>query len=231
MKPSTPATCLVIDLEATTSDDGSLPREAMETLEIGAVRVRLADGAELARFAGVVRPAVHPRLHAFCVDLTGIEQAEVDAAPPFPAVFAAFCEALQVDRFAEPVASWGHLDRVLLHRDCAAHGIDWPLGPHLNLRQAFSRRQGHRRRYGLAFARAICGLPPAPAHRALADARAAAELLPWIVGDRRVPKGAARAQARRTRDQTEVVTGTPANLGAIEVAGTCARRSSSKPSP
>ncbi|MCB9537391.1 MAG: exonuclease domain-containing protein [Myxococcales bacterium] len=191
--PTAPATCLVVDLEATTSDDGTVPRDAMETLEIGAVRVRLEDGAELARFSAVVRPARSPALHPFCVALTGITQAEVDGAAPFPAVFAAFCAAMEVERFSEPLASWGHLDRVLLQRDCAAHGVAWPRWTHLNLRQAFSRRQGHRRRYGLAFARAICGLPAAPAHRALADARAAAELLPWILGARRVPKGAARA--------------------------------------
>jgi inhibitor of KinA sporulation pathway (predicted exonuclease) len=199
------STCLVVDLEATTSDDGTVPREAMEILEIGAVRVRLADGAELARFSAVVRPTEGPTLHPFCRALTGITQEQVDAAAPFPDVFAAFREVMQITRFAEPVASWGHLDRVLLERACAAHAIAWPLGPHLNLRQAFSRRQGHRRRYGLAFARAMCGLPAAPAHRALADARAAADLLPWILGPRRVAKGAARAVragARATRPTT-----------------------------
>jgi inhibitor of KinA sporulation pathway (predicted exonuclease) len=56
---------LVIDLEATTSDDGSLPPDEMETIEIGAV---LADARTLAvvdEFQSFVRPVRRPRLLPF----------------------------------------------------------------------------------------------------------------------------------------------------------------------
>ena len=75
---------LVVDLEATTSDDGSLPPEQMETIEIGAV---LADARTLApvdEFQSFVHPVRRPRLHPFVTKLTGITQAMVDGAPLFP---------------------------------------------------------------------------------------------------------------------------------------------------
>lgn len=49
------APVLVVDLEATCSEDGSITAEAMETLEIGAVRAG-ANGAVLDRFHSFARP-------------------------------------------------------------------------------------------------------------------------------------------------------------------------------
>jgi len=53
---------LVIDLEATTSDDGSLPPEQMETIEIGAVLVDTPTLAVVDEFQSFVRPIRRPKL-------------------------------------------------------------------------------------------------------------------------------------------------------------------------
>lgn len=63
---------LVIDLEATTSDDGSLPPEQMETIEIGAVLVDAQTLAVVDEYQSFVRPVRHPRLLPFCTKLTSI---------------------------------------------------------------------------------------------------------------------------------------------------------------
>lgn len=41
---------------------------------------------EVGTFHRVCRPTVHPRLSDFCLSLTGLSQAEVDAAAPLPQV-------------------------------------------------------------------------------------------------------------------------------------------------
>lgn len=188
---------LVVDLEATTSDDGSVPRDAMEPIEIGAVLVRAADGHVIQTFSTLARPALHPTLHSFCTTLTGITQADVDAAPPFPAAFSAFCAAMLEGRGRVRFASWGSFDRRVLAQACARHLVEDPLGEGWNLKHAFSRRQGHRARYGLAAALEMCGLTfEGTPHRALPDAINTARLLPWIIGPERLPKGAGRRSAR-----------------------------------
>ena len=88
----TAALCLVIDVEATTSDDGSLPKREMETIEIGAVLVDLATLATVDEHQTFVRPVRHPRLHPFCTRLTTITQDMVDAAPLFPDALRATCD-------------------------------------------------------------------------------------------------------------------------------------------
>lgn len=62
---------LVVDLEATCSDDGTIPPENMDTIEIGACRVG-ADGSVLDRFQSLVRRVVNLRLTEFSSNFTGI---------------------------------------------------------------------------------------------------------------------------------------------------------------
>jgi inhibitor of KinA sporulation pathway (predicted exonuclease) len=80
---------LVVDLEATTSDDGSMPPEQMETIEIGAVVVNAATLEPVDEYQSFIRPVRHPRLLPFCTRLTSITQAMVERAPLFPDAFAA----------------------------------------------------------------------------------------------------------------------------------------------
>lgn len=55
-----PSTILVVDLEATCANDGSIPAEAMETIEIGACWAT-PDGQVLYRFQCYVRPLDRPK--------------------------------------------------------------------------------------------------------------------------------------------------------------------------
>ena len=74
---------LVIDLEATCSDDDSVAPSSMEIIEVGAVWATL-EGEILASFQRFVRPMTSPTLTAFCMELTHISQADVDSAPAWP---------------------------------------------------------------------------------------------------------------------------------------------------
>jgi inhibitor of KinA sporulation pathway (predicted exonuclease) len=141
---------LVIDLEATTSDDGSLPPEHMETIEIGAV---LADALTLAvvdEFQSFVRPVRHPVLRPFATKLTGITRAMVADAPLFPEAFAALRARLIDHRHPLVFGSWGRYDRIQFARDCMMHGVPNNMPPHVNLKTEFTKVQGLKKKPGMA---------------------------------------------------------------------------------
>jgi inhibitor of KinA sporulation pathway (predicted exonuclease) len=180
---------LVIDLEATTSGDGSLPPEHMETIEIGAV---LADAQSLAivnEFQSFVRPVRHPKLLPFVTKLTGITQAMVDAAPLFPEAFAALRAQLIDHRHPLVFGSWGRYDRIQFARDCTLHGVPNNMPPHLNLKTEFTNVQGLKKKPGMAEALKLCDLNlEGVHHRGIDDARNIARMLPWIVGANRISR-------------------------------------------
>jgi inhibitor of KinA sporulation pathway (predicted exonuclease) len=180
---------LVVDLEATTSDDGSLPPDEMETIEIGAVLVDARTLEPVDEFQSFVRPIRHPVLNPFTVKLTGIEQRMVTDAPLFPEAFAALRAKLIDHRHPLVFASWGRYDAIQFARDCALHSIVNNLPEHRNLKTSFSDRQGLRKTLGMAGALKRCGLPLVGAHhRGIDDARNIARMLPWIVGERSIER-------------------------------------------
>jgi len=84
---------LVLDFEATCDehkDAGGLAFSPAEIIEFPVVVLDVKTLKEVARFHQYVRPVVHPRLTEFCTRLTGIQQATVDAAEPFPEVWKRF---------------------------------------------------------------------------------------------------------------------------------------------
>ncbi len=175
-----PARVVVLDLEATCWDArdpilATRQRAETEVVEIGAVR--LLGDVPSAPFQSFVRPTRHPRLSAFCTELTGITQADVDAAGPFPAAWAAFLAFCGGDE-GLVVASWGAFDDGLLRRECRRHRLPPPRWTHLNLKAKFAAR---RERMSLGLALASLGLPFAGrAHRALDDAQNGARVLAWL---------------------------------------------------
>ena len=182
------AQTLVIDLEATCADDGSVPPEAMEIIEIGAVWAT-SEGSVLDRFQVFVRPLVQPTLTAFCISLTGIRQADVSVAATFPLALRALSEF--ADRGAQPGAvwmSWGAYDLKQIERECVRHRIGNPLRlPHQNAKQLFAKRQLLGKPIDLAGACKLTNIGiEGNYHRALDDAANTARLLPWILGTRRV---------------------------------------------
>lgn len=184
---------LVVDLEATCDDQGAVPREESEIIEIGAV---LVDGATLEpidEFQTFVRPVVHPRLSPFCIRLTTITQADVARAPTFKFVAPRLAAFGQGALFC----SWGGYDRNQIEREARRARIRAPLGPrHLNLKEAFALAAGDRSLTGNGSALRRVGLTPTgTAHRGIDDARNIARLLPYALG--RLPVPAAGAERRR----------------------------------
>lgn len=176
---------VVMDLEATCDDRGSVPRHEMEIIEIGAVLVDPEGFEPVSEFQTFIRPLRHSTLTAFCKELTTISQADVAAAPPFPEAIAAF-KAWMYSQGATVFCSWGDYDRKQMEQDCALHGVPYPMpGRHLNLKALFSTNRGLRKKLGLAQALDQVGLPlDGTHHRGIDDARNIATLLPYAVGAR-----------------------------------------------
>ena len=70
---------VVLDFEATC--DEARPPKPQEIIEFPVVLVDARTLAVVDEFRTFVRPVHHPRLTAFCTDLTGIRQEDVDDAP------------------------------------------------------------------------------------------------------------------------------------------------------
>lgn len=177
------ANILVIDLEATCADDGSIPPASMEVLEVGAVYVS-PSGEILGSFQSFVRPIERPQLTDFCKNLLPhIDQATIDASttPTWPAVAARLAEFAQ--RHRQPGSwwgSWGAFDHNQIERESARHGIADPLAglPHQNLKKNFAKARKIKQ-LGMAGALRICGLTAeGHHHQALDDALNIARLLP-----------------------------------------------------
>lgn len=70
----------VLDFEATCGDAG-FDSSLQEIIELPVALVSLADARVVATFGTFVRPTRQPVLTAFCTELTGIRQSDVDGAP------------------------------------------------------------------------------------------------------------------------------------------------------
>ena len=172
---------LVIDLEATCDDQGAVPREEMEVIEIGAALLDPATWEVKEEFDSFVRPVRNPRLTPFCTRLTTIAQADVDAAPGFVEAVAKMQDWLRPFRLTA-WGSWGNYDRRQIQQDCDFHGMPFPIQvQHFNLKDRFTKRQELPRRPGLGTALRIAGMEfEGTPHRALDDVRNIARLMPLM---------------------------------------------------
>jgi len=181
---------LVIDLEATCSDDGSIVSEEMETIEIGACWATV-NGDILDSFQSFVRPLKNPLLTSFCKTLTGISQTNVDTAPSFPIVAESLAKFASLYQAKNPIwMSWGKYDHIQIVRDSALHEIAEPIQiQHLNAKRLFAKNQRIGKEVGMARACLLTSLvPQGMHHRALDDAQNIARLLPWVFGERKLGK-------------------------------------------
>jgi inhibitor of KinA sporulation pathway (predicted exonuclease) len=170
---------LLIDLECTCNDSPSLPREEVEVIEIGAVVGSLLDSGftAIGQWQSYVKPCVHTELSPFCVKLTGITQAQVNQAPILSNALQAFDAWLAGYSF-DAWGSWGKFDANQLHLETCQNKIRNPLAalPHINIKQLFARKTGHR--VGLARATQLLGLNFIGQHHSgLDDARNIAQIL------------------------------------------------------
>ncbi|MFN3812387.1 MAG: exonuclease domain-containing protein [Roseateles asaccharophilus] len=175
------APILVIDLEATCSDDGSITPEQMEVIELGAVWATPA-GEVIATMQRFVRPTERPTLTPFCLSLTHIEQASIDTAPNWPTVAAELAEFARLHA-GQCWGSWGKYDARQIERETARHAFADPLAglSHVNLKAAFAKAR-RIKQVGMAMALQIVGFElEGEHHRALSDARNIAKLLPYAL--------------------------------------------------
>ena len=157
---------LVIDLEGTCCNDGTIHPSERETIEIGAV-IASQSGDILLEYGTIVRPVRHPILTKFCTELTGITQSDVDGAKPFPEVWSSF---LQWVGPRQSFCSWGDYDLDQFRRDCLFHSLSLWFNSHCNLSTVFSRSYG--KRAGNRKAARLLGIEPKGTHhRGLDDAK------------------------------------------------------------
>ncbi|MEU6840378.1 3'-5' exonuclease [Streptomyces sp. NPDC046716] len=151
----------VIDVEATCWDRQPPPGEVHEIIEIGLTVVDLSAGRRASRHRLLVRPA-RSTVSAFCTELTGLTQAEVDRGVSF----AEACRIL-VEEYAageRPWASWGEYDRRQFARQSRADAVPYPFGfpterTHTNAKAVFAAAHGLHRQPGMADALRMAGLP------------------------------------------------------------------------
>jgi 3'-5' exoribonuclease 1 len=176
---------LIVDLEATCSEDSTVPRDEMEIIEIGAVMLSARTFEVESEFQTFVRPVRHSQLTEFCRNLTGISQRDVADAPLFPEAMEAMRAWLSP--FEDALfCSWGNYDRNQFLQDCEHHQIAYPFGSgHLNLKTEFASTQGRRKEAGIGTALRQLGLEfEGSPHRGLDDAQNIARIVRRVcVGD------------------------------------------------
>jgi inhibitor of KinA sporulation pathway (predicted exonuclease) len=179
---------LVVDIECTTTDDGTFLREEMETIEIGAVLVDNKTLKIVDEYDVIIKPVRNPILKPFCIQLTTITQDMVDVGLSFQDAIVEFSKKMFSIKNDVIFASWGHFDKWQLQNDFTFHKIDYSMpDEHINLKVQFSQVQGRKKQYGLSRAVNMCGLQwEGQHHRGIDDAKNTARLLPWIIGNERI---------------------------------------------
>lgn len=171
-----------LDLEATCALDSGIARADRETIEIGAVVIDAASDTTAGTFQEYIRPVLHPKLTAFCTELTAITQQQVEAAAFFPHVFERF--SAWVAAIDDPfLFAWGFYDKKQLIADCRRHKIAYTLpGGFHDFKNLFFKQQKLLKRASLAPTLEQLGLQfEGRPHGALADARNTARLWQYIV--------------------------------------------------
>lgn len=180
---------LVLDVEATCCDKGTIKRHKMEIIEIGAVMVEAKTLTIIDEFQSFIQPIRYPLLTQFCQVLTSISQTQVDQAPLYPDAIALLKKWLS--GYSNGVfCSWGDYDRKQFQQDSNFHKVSFPIAyPHINLKQLFSETQGLPKKYGMAQALEMAGLTlEGTHHRGIDDARNIAKLLPYILGHKQISR-------------------------------------------
>ena len=161
---------VVLDLETS----GGAPHLGAAITEIGAVKIQ--GGEVLDTFSTLVNPR-HP-IPAFITELTGIDDALVNDAPPIEAVLPDLFHFLE-DEETVFVAQNAPFDLSFLKFASRTHGHIWPnfrvLDTAIIARRALSRDEAPNCKLGTLAQ--IFGTEVTPNHRALDDAKATVDVL------------------------------------------------------
>lgn len=173
---------LIIDLEATCSDDGSIPRQRIEIIEIGAVLLNSKTLQVDGEYQTFIKPILHPELTDFCQSLTSITQRDVDTASLFPEAVKEF-QSWFYPFGSYLFCSWGDYDKNQFKQDCRLHGVGYPFpGDHLNLKKAFSTLVGSTKKFGMTGALDKLGIElEGTHHRGIDDARNIARIVQAVL--------------------------------------------------
>ncbi|XP_029424507.1 ERI1 exoribonuclease 2 isoform X6 [Nannospalax galili] len=82
---------IVIDFESTCWNDGK-HHSSPEIIEFPAVLLNASTGEIESEFHAYVQPQEHPTLSEFCMELTGIKQAQIDEGVPLKICLSQFCK-------------------------------------------------------------------------------------------------------------------------------------------
>jgi DNA polymerase-3 subunit epsilon len=165
---------VVLDLETS----GGAPHLGAGITEVGAVKVR--GGEVLDTFSTLVNPR-HP-IPSYITDLTGIDDALVNDAPPIEAVLPDLFHFLE-DESTVFVAQNAPFDLSFLKAAARTHGHPWPgfrvLDTAILARRVLSREEAPNCKLGTLAQ--IFGAEITPNHRALDDAKATVAVLHGII--------------------------------------------------
>ncbi|CAJ0575269.1 unnamed protein product, partial [Mesorhabditis spiculigera] len=184
---------ILLDVECTCDKTNIMFTYPLEVIEFSAVVLDLynLDDPNPLQFQAYVRPTLNPILSEFCVKLTKIEQATVDAAPPFSTAMCRFMEWMKLNdlltnRSAFGTDGPGDFAKFLQYA-CHSHQIDFPyiLRRFINVKSHFEAKYPTYIQKGIRFKETdmpytslmqmlkFYELPDiANAHSALADAKA-----------------------------------------------------------
>ncbi|MEM7556321.1 MAG: 3'-5' exonuclease, partial [Cyanobacteria bacterium P01_A01_bin.84] len=171
---------LIIDLEATCSNDKSIRSNQMEMIEIGAVMLNTYTWEIDAEFQQFIQPIINPILTNFCTELTSITQKDIDTAPKFPEAMSNFKEWLI--SFPDYIfCSWGEYDRRQFRQDCKLHNLENPFSEHINIKKKFSEYLKTSRPFGMKGALDYLGMElKGRHHRGIDDARNIAAIYKYM---------------------------------------------------
>jgi len=172
---------LIIDLEATCCDKGTVPRHEMEIIEIGAVMLNRETWEIDSEFQQFIQPVRHPQLTPFCTELTTIHQQDVDEAPKFIEAISRLQEWINL--YPNHIfCSWGNYDKKQFIQDCSFHNFPYPFSPeHINIKEKFSKYLGVSQKFGMAQALNKLGIElQGTHHRGIDDARNIASIYKYM---------------------------------------------------
>lgn len=175
---------LVLDFEATCNTVNA-PDYPHEIIEFPAVLVSSISKTVVDTFQSYVRPEINPTLSNFCVELTGITQATVDAADTFPVVLKKFEEWMSQHGLRPPhkciIVTDGPWDMAqFFHGQCMVAGVEYPSWAKrwLNIRKAFRNYYKRKMHYNLKGMLETLGMEfDGRPHCGLDDARNIARIL------------------------------------------------------
>jgi inhibitor of KinA sporulation pathway (predicted exonuclease) len=90
-------------------------------------------------FQRFIKPTAHPRLSAYCLELTGITQDQINKAKRFESVFSDFQEWIENQDQPQLICTWGNKDMPIIREECITHDLDCSFLPQsINLKAQFA---------------------------------------------------------------------------------------------